>query len=282
MSFEKRQEQFNQPEAAIVERARQGDPEALETLFANWRKPLFAFVYRMVTHRQDADDLTQEVFVRCLRGIAGFRGDCQFKTWLFGIATHVCLDHLRQKRRWRVEAQMVAQQEGVKSSAHNLQLSKLMSDPSFIFDIREHISFCLACVARTLDHEEQAALLLRELFGFNNQESARILEVSEPILRHRLASARLTMARHFDGLCQLINKTGVCYQCRGLRDFCREGHKGMDLVSIEVLPGKPRSPEALLDARLSIARTADMEEGTSNRLHALFFDSLTRQEESSP
>ncbi|HXX17266.1 MAG TPA: sigma factor-like helix-turn-helix DNA-binding protein [Candidatus Eremiobacteraceae bacterium] len=139
----------------------------------------------------------------------------------------------------------------------------------------------MACVARTLDHEEQAALLLRDLFDFNNQESAQILQISEPTLRHRLASARSTMARHFDGLCQLINKTGVCYQCRGLRDFCREGHKGMDLVQIEPPTGEARSQERLLDARLSIAKAANLEDGTSNKLHALFFDSLTRQEESS-
>jgi RNA polymerase sigma-70 factor, ECF subfamily len=281
MSVEDPQKPCNLAEAALVERARQGDSEALETLFANWRSPLFAFVYRMVTHRQDAEDLTQETFLRCLRGISGFRGDSQFKTWLFGVATHTCIDHLRQKRKWRVEAQMVAQQEGVKSRAHNEQLARLMSDPSFIFDIKEHVAFCLACVARTLDHEEQAALLLRDLFDFNNQESAQILQISEPTLRHRLASARSAMARHFDGLCQLINKTGVCYQCRGLREFCGEGHKGIDLVQIEPPAGEARSPEALLDARLSIAKAANLENGTSNKLHALFFDSLTRQEESS-
>jgi RNA polymerase sigma-70 factor, ECF subfamily len=279
MSVEKSQEQSRQAEAALVARAQAGDADAVETLFASWRKPLFAFVYRMVTRREDAEDLAQEVFVQALRALASFRGESQFKTWLFGIATHVCLDHLRQKQRWRAEAQMVAQQEGVKSSAHNQQLAKLMSDPSFIFDIKEHIAFCLACVGRTLAPEEQAALLLRDMFGFTGQESAQILGISEPVLRHRLAGARATMAGHFEGLCQLINKTGVCYQCRGLRDYCSEGHKGDDFVSIELLAGMPRTPEALLDARLSLAKSADLEDGTSSRLHTLFFDSLTRQEE---
>jgi RNA polymerase sigma-70 factor (ECF subfamily) len=277
--MEKSPEKSREPEAEMVARAQAGDAEALEALFASWRKPLFAFVYRMVTQREDAEDLTQEVWVRCLRGLAGFRGESQFKTWLFGIATHACLDHLRKKQSWRVEAQMVAQQEGVKSRAHNEQLGRLMSDPSFIFDIKEHIAFCLACVGRTLAPEEQAALLLRDMFGFSGQESAQILEISEPILRHRLERARSTMAGHFEGLCQLINKTGVCYQCRGLRDFCAEGHKGVDLVSIETLTGAPGTPEALLDARLSLARSADLENGTSHQLHELFFARLTRQED---
>lgn len=284
MSIEKSQDQ-SRPEqfkeqADLVARAQAGDSQALDALFASWRKPLFSFVYRMVTRREDAEDLTQEVFVRCLRGLAGFRGDSQFKTWLFGIATHVCLDHLRKKQSWRIEAQMIAQQEGVKSSAHNQQLSRIMSDPGFIFDIKEHIAFCLACVGRTLAPEDQAALLLRDMFGFTGEESAQILEISEPVLRHRLAHARSTMAGHFDGLCQLINKTGVCYQCRGLRDYCPEGHKGANLASIDVPAGTPKSSETLLDTRLSISRAANLEDGTSSKLHTLFFDSLTRQEES--
>ena len=154
-----------------------------------------------------------------------------------------------------------------------------MSDPAFTFDIKEHITFCLSCIGRTLEPEAQAALLLRDMFGFTAVESAQMLRISEPVLRHRLASARATMAGHFDGLCQLINKTGVCYQCRGLRDFCPEGHKGADLVSIEVLAGAPRTPEALLEARLLIAKNADLEDGSSSKLHTLFFEWLTRQEE---
>ena len=106
MFIKKSPGESKEPDAAVVARAQAGDADALETLFASWRKPLFAFVYRMVTRREDAEDLTQEVFLRCLRGLAGFRGESQFRTWLFGIATHVCLDHLREKQRWRVEAQM--------------------------------------------------------------------------------------------------------------------------------------------------------------------------------
>jgi RNA polymerase sigma-70 factor, ECF subfamily len=271
-------ENSKREEDALVARAQAGDSEALASLFTMWRKPLFAFVYRMVTRREDAEDLSQEVVVRALRGLASFRRDSRFKTWLFGIATHVCLDYLRNKQRWRVEAQMLAQQQGTKSSAHNQKLARVMSDPGFTFDIKEHITFCLACIGRTLEPDAQAALLLRDMFGFTAQESAQILQVSEPVLRHRLAQARSTMAAHFDGLCQLINKTGVCYQCRGLRDFCSEEHKGTDLVTIDVLPGVAKTPETLLQARLLIAKSADLEDGNSSRLHTLFFEWLTRQE----
>ena len=81
-------------------------PEAIAELIEPHRKPLFAYIYRMVTHRQDAEDLMQDVFVRVMESIGRYRGDGPFKSWLFGIATHACLDLLRSRRRWRVEAQI--------------------------------------------------------------------------------------------------------------------------------------------------------------------------------
>jgi hypothetical protein len=85
------------------------------------------------------------------------------------------------------------------------------------------------------------------------------------------------MTKHFDGLCQLINKTGICDQCKSLRDYAGEGHQGPDLVNIEAQAGK-----TLLDARLAIAKTADLEGGSSNKLHTQFFEWLTLQESGTP
>ncbi|HEY7680692.1 MAG TPA: sigma-70 region 4 domain-containing protein, partial [Terriglobia bacterium] len=143
----------------------------------------------------------------------------------------------------------------------------------------EHIAFCFSCIARTLEPEEQAAIMLREVLGFSNDEAARILGVSEPVMRHRLSSARATMTGHFDGLCQLINKTGACWQCKGLRDFAPEANRGADLVQIEVKPGVAITPENLFDARLEIVRSADLPTGRSRSLHDNFYTAVSRREE---
>src|SRR5271168_873037 len=98
-------------EAALVERARAGDEVAFGSLVEPWRRPLFGYIYRMVTLREDAEDLLQDVLVRVLENIRTYRGEARFKSWLFGIATHACLDHLRHRKRWRVEAQCIGEQE---------------------------------------------------------------------------------------------------------------------------------------------------------------------------
>ena len=266
-------------ETLLVGRAQAGDETALDNLIEPWRKPLFAYIYRMVTHRHDAEDLLQEVLVKVLDGLRRYRAESRFKTWLFGIATHVCLDHLRSKKRWRVEAQLIGEQEASSVEGQHDQIVAVMSQPDFVFEIREHIAFCFACIGRTLPPEEQAALMLREVLGFSNQEAAGIVGLSEPVFRHRLSAARATMIKSYEGLCQLINKDGVCWQCRGLREFAGAGHQGPDLVQIQVSDAVAITPDSLFDSRLEIVSQADLEDGRTRQLHDLFYDGLSVREE---
>ena len=269
-----------QEEAQLVEKARQGDSLAFGSLLEPWRKPLFGYIYRMVTLRQDAEDLLQDVLVRVLEGIRTYRGEARFKSWLFGIATHVCLDHLRAKKRWRVEAQLIGEKEALADPQKVEELTALMQQPGFSFEIREHIAFCFSCIARTLPPEEQAALMLKEVLGFTGEETAGILGVSEPVYRHRLSAGRAKMIEDYHGLCALINKTGMCYQCSALQQAAGEGYRGADLVRIEVAPGVAMSAENLFDARLEIVRAADLEAGRTRAVHDLFYSSLAQREES--
>jgi RNA polymerase sigma-70 factor (ECF subfamily) len=267
-------------ELKLVERAQHGDRDAFGSLVEPWRKPLFGYIYRMVNLRQDAEDLLQDVFIRVLEDIRSYRGEARFKSWLFGIATHACLDHLRKRKRWRVEAQLIGEREATANPENIVHLRALMAQPGFTYETREHIAFCFSCIARTLEPEEQAAVMLKEVLEFTNQEAAAILRLSEPVFRHRLSDARAKMTEAFDGLCALINKAGVCYQCRGLREIAPENHRGPDLVQIEVAPGMSVTPDTLFDARAAIARSADLAGGTTRAMHDMFYTTLSAREES--
>ncbi len=266
-------------EAQIVAQAKGGDRGAFDALVGPWRRPLFGYIYRMVTLRQDAEDLLQDVLVRVLESLPSFRGESRFKTWLFGIATHACLDHLRKKKRWRVEAQLEGEKDAHASPERLAGVGALLNAPDCVFEIREHVAFCFSCIARTLPPEEQAAILLREVLGFTDREAASMVEASEPIFRHRLSDARKKMIAAFDGLCTLINKEGPCWQCKGLRDFAGPEHQGEDLVQITVAPGVAVNSENLFEARLEIVRKADLEEGRSRKLHDAFYVNTTKREE---
>ena len=266
-------------ETLLVNAARSGDRAAFGTLVEPLRRPLFGYIYKMVTLRQDAEDLLQDVLVRALENLPSFRRESTFKNWLFGIATHVCLDHLRSKKRGRVEAQLIGEQEASNTPGAPEALRATMAAPDFVFEIREHIAFCFTCLGRTLPPDQQAALLLREVLGFSAEDAARMMEVSEPVFRHRLADARASMIGAYEGLCQLINKEGACWQCRGLREIAPPEHRGPDLVQITVAPGVAVTPESLFDARLEIVRDSPLEDGKTRRVHDGFFASLASREE---
>jgi hypothetical protein len=90
------------------------------------------------------------------------------------------------------------------------------------------------------------------------------------------------MIGSYDGLCQLINKTGVCWQCKGLQQFAGAGHSGQELIQIEVAPGVDVTPESLFDARLKIVRETGFPVSKTRKMHDLFFEGITRREEDRP
>ena len=218
-------------EDRLVRDAREGDDQAFGKLIEPWRRPLFGYVYRMVTHPQDAEDLTQEAVTRALASLPDFRGESRFKSWLFGIATHICLDHLRKKKRWRVEAQLEGEKRADAEPETLEQLGGLMAQPDFVFEIREHIAFCFSCVARTLEPEEQAALMLREVLGFTAREAAEIAaraDVKRLYLTHLSARYSANVAPLEKEACQVFPDAEVAYDGLTLEIGYRPDGEGED------------------------------------------------------
>lgn len=242
-------------------------PGTLDELAGPLRPKLVSFAYRLVAHRDDAEELVQEALLKAHRSLGSFRGEASFETWLFSILTRCCLDHLRVRRRWRWDAQDAARADP--ETPHHRVLATLSAGR---FEAREHIAFCFSCVARSLSPEEAAALLLRDVFGYTNDEAAKICDISEPVLRHRLSAARAAMQDAFEGLCGLVSKKGVCYQCAGLRERAPEGRRGRELPELgpDAAGSYPR--------RLELVRDADLVGGVSAPLHELMFEILSDRE----
>ncbi len=89
----------NRPDqAAAVRRAAAGDREAFEELMNTYHRRIFAMVYSRITSRMDAEDITQEIFVRAFQGVRSLRDPELFKPWLYRIALNAVNDFLRKKR----------------------------------------------------------------------------------------------------------------------------------------------------------------------------------------
>ncbi len=81
----------------IIAKAKEGEEWAWEEIFLNYKDMIFNVCYRISGRREDAEDWTQETFLRAFSSIRGFRGESSLSTWLYRIAVNVCLGNLRRK-----------------------------------------------------------------------------------------------------------------------------------------------------------------------------------------
>jgi RNA polymerase sigma factor (sigma-70 family) len=88
----------------LVDQIRQGDEEAYRFLIERHKKYIYTLVYRMVEHRETAEDLTQDIFIKLYRSLAQFRGDAKFTTWLYRLTANLVTDYRRAQRRKPYEA----------------------------------------------------------------------------------------------------------------------------------------------------------------------------------
>jgi RNA polymerase sigma-70 factor (ECF subfamily) len=262
-------------ERELVAAARAGTRSAFDRLAVEHLPALRSFVLRMVMHPQDADDLAQDALLQAYEKLTGFRGDSSFRTWLFTIATRKCIDHLRARRRWPVLAQTQVAGEHVASAERMADLTRAASVADHTYDYREHIAYCFACIGRTLEPEDAAALLLRDVFDLSNAEAARAVGVSTSVLRHRLAHARRQMTTTFEGLCALVGKQGACWQCAELRDALPVDRRGR---AVQPLATADDDGAAAYRKRLPIVRAARLgAEGTgASPLHDYIIRYMSR------
>ncbi len=89
---------MNRPDQQLIADYLAGDEQSLELLIGQYLKPIYSFVSRYVGNGQEAEDITQEVFVRVWRNLKKFDQDKSFKTWIFSIAKNASLDFLKKKK----------------------------------------------------------------------------------------------------------------------------------------------------------------------------------------
>jgi len=94
--------------ATLVERAQAGEQAAFATLVETYGDRVYSYLARMLSDREEAQDLAQETFVRAWESMGRFRGGASFGTWLYRIATNLAIDALRRKRRRSVEQSLDA------------------------------------------------------------------------------------------------------------------------------------------------------------------------------
>jgi RNA polymerase sigma-70 factor (ECF subfamily) len=181
-----RKESETQRVRGLVDRAQQGDREALEELYLIHFDRIYSYLHVSVGNRHDAEDLTTQTFLKMLESIGRFRWrSAPFSAWLFRIAHNLAMDHFRARRRWQPEEE-VPEQPGAEEPSAELEAMQAIGRESML-ELIERLS-----------PEQQQVLTLKFVFNFPNADVATILGKTEGAiksLQHRaLASLQKQLA----------------------------------------------------------------------------------------
>lgn len=165
-----------------MDRLRRGDPRAFEELVIAYQHRVFGVALRMLGSRAEAEEAAQEVFLRAHRAIADFRGDAKLSTWLYAIASRLCMNRLTsgERRLLREGEETLARiPSGHASPADELERSE--RDAALHRAIAE------------LSDERRMVVVLRDLEGLSYEEIASALDLELGTVRSRLHRARMDL-----------------------------------------------------------------------------------------
>lgn len=172
---------FEDPDEDIVRQVATGDSRAVAILIDRHLEMVMGLSYRMLGTRQDAEDVTQEVFLKVWSQAKAWQpGGAKFQTWIYRVCVNQCLDRLKKKKELLVDT--LPDQADEKPSA----LSKLEADEK---------SDRVQSAVGDLPERQRAALVLCHFQGMSNQEAADIMSVSVEALESLLARARRGLKR---------------------------------------------------------------------------------------
>lgn len=168
-------------DAHLVDRVRRGDPRAFEELVIAYQHRVFGVALRMLRNRAEAEEVAQEVFLRVHRALDDFRGEAKLSTWLYAIASRLCLNRLASGER-----RMAREGEEV--------LDRLAADADPAAHVeRGELEAALQRAIDELPEERRIVVVLRDLEGLAYEEIAAALELPLNTVRSRLHRARMDL-----------------------------------------------------------------------------------------
>lgn len=169
-------------ELALVERCRRGDLGAFEEVYRAHSGRLYSVACRMVGNPTDAEDLLQEIFLAAHRKLDSFRGESALGTWLYRLATNLCLDYLRSK------------------TARTNQMTDALDDEPGLADLsrrgladRVLTRMDLERALTQLPEGCRAAFVLHDVQGLEHREVAEVLGIAEGTSKSQVHKARLRL-----------------------------------------------------------------------------------------
>ncbi|ADE54458.1 RNA polymerase sigma factor [Coraliomargarita akajimensis] len=176
----------------LIERIKQGEAAAYNDMVDRYWDRIFARVHNLLKNKQDAEEVTQDAFIRAHRGLESFRGDASFSTWLYQIATN-----LAHNRYWywfrRKRDQSISLDQPIGDAEGDMTLENVMPSegetPAEAAVTQEFVDRVTECMSG-LNDKHREVLLLRNVHNLSYEEISDQLEISVGTVKSRIARAR--------------------------------------------------------------------------------------------
>ena len=173
-------------DAALVELVLAGDQNSFALLVERYKDAVQNLAYRMLSNTTEAEDVTQEAFVRAYTQLATYKPAHKFSTWLLSIASHLAIDQLRRRRFLALPLEDVPFLEWIVDAGTSPEQSALEGEQ------QDEIQVYL----RRLPSKYRAVVVLRYWYDFSYEEIASTLNLTQPLVKARLHRARELLARY--------------------------------------------------------------------------------------
>jgi len=207
-------------DAELVRNAQAGAHEAAGLLLTRHQPWIFNLSVRMLLRRADAEDATQDILLKAYRALAGFRGESEFRTWLYRIA----VNHILSIRK---AADPICSFD---DAARGLRKTPDLDppDPRTVpvpveILIEETKIGCMMGTLLCLDGRQRLVFILGEIFGVGDRAGAEIVDVTPENFRQILSRARRDLYEYLGGNCSLVNPGAHCHCVRKTRAFIQGG-----------------------------------------------------------
>jgi len=190
--------QAQEDDAILVAQAQRGDAGAFGRLVERYQDALFNGIYRMVSQREDAEDLAQEAFVKAFRGIASFEGRSSIYTWLYSIAINLVISFRRKTGSTR-RLNPLPLHEGSDGSGWRLDVADDCEPPDGAAERRE-LRERIEQAIQDLDDDYRLVVVMRDIEGFDYDTIAELLGCPQGTVKSRLHRARVVLREQLKDL----------------------------------------------------------------------------------
>jgi RNA polymerase sigma-70 factor (ECF subfamily) len=180
---------------------REINQESFKAIVHKYTPAIYSICFHILLNSEDAEDLTQDVFMQAYQARNSFRGEAQVKTWLNRIAVNLCLNYIRRKRRQKRFGQM-KQIFGLKPKERLENTIIDNNDPHQVLEGNENRRLLDRAVA-ALPNRQRLALILHKYDGYSHAETAEILGLSISSVESLIHRAKNNLRKKLDGI---VNK----------------------------------------------------------------------------